>query len=125
MKKEAVLDAVILALRDLGATDGWGDREKLEQALKDGNEISMRLEDEEHGSKRVLTENDPRRRPEVLSVFLELVAVYSWKYQDGKDEDGRVRAFADRLLCNIEGAEGVSHTKHDNPIQDCKTNLVL
>ena len=68
----------------------------------------MQLEDTEHGTGKFVHSGDPRRRPEVLSVFLELAAVYAYKYQGAKDLDGKVKAYAERLLSNIEGAERVS-----------------
>lgn len=111
MKKDEVLNGVMWAIRELGrGEDGEWSKEALEKAIKDANEVGKQLEDKKHGSGSFLKENDPRRRPEVLSVFLELVAVYSYKFQDGKDVDGKVRTLTERLLGNIQGAEAVGHS---------------
>jgi hypothetical protein len=108
MKHEEILQAVMWAVRALGrgSVGGW-EKEGLEKAIKDADEVATCLEDEDHGTGRFITPNDPRTRPEVLGVFLELSAVHAVKYQDGKDESGRVKAFAERLLGRIDGAEGV------------------
>lgn len=111
MKKEAVLDGVMWAVRELGREqDGAWSKEALEKAIKDANEVGKQLEDKKHGTGSFVRTNDPRRRPEVLSVFLELVAVYSYRFQDGRDVDGKVKTLTERLLDNIEGAEAVSHS---------------
>ncbi|KAK3057640.1 hypothetical protein LTR09_001824 [Extremus antarcticus] len=121
LKKDEVLGAVIWALREMGrggmVTDGeveesgsWR-KVGLEKAIKDANEVAVLLEDQEHGTGSAVHANDPRRRPEVLSVFLELTAVYCYKYQDRKDVDGKVRAYVERLLSNIKGAEAPATTE--------------
>ncbi len=108
MKHQEVLEAVMWAVRELGrgAEGGWP-KEGLEKAIKDANELAMCLEDEDHGSGRNLQPGDPRTRPEVLAVFLELVAVYAVKYMDPRDAGDRVRVYVERLLGNIEGVEMV------------------
>ncbi|KAK3681503.1 hypothetical protein LTR37_020896 [Vermiconidia calcicola] len=109
LKNDEVLDAVGWGLRQIAARDGWS-REGLEKALRDAKEVAMQLEDEEHGTGATVRPGDPRRRPEVVGVFLELAAVYAYRFQDGKDGDGKVRAYAERLLSNIQGAEGPTTT---------------
>jgi hypothetical protein len=109
MEKEEVLRAVMWALREVGRGErgGW-EQEGVGKALRDANEIASLLESEGHGSGTYVKKNDPRTRPEVLAIFLELAAVQAWKFQDGMDTDGRVRAFAERLLSNVERAAKVS-----------------
>lgn len=100
LKKPEILDAVMTALRQIAYSDGWSEPSTL-KALRDANEVALQLEDEDHGSGKFLQENDARRRPEVISVFLELAAVYAQKHQEGKDVDGKVKAYAERLLANV------------------------
>lgn len=107
MKKDEVLNAVIWGLREIAQNGEWS-QASLEKAIRDANEVAMQLEDVEHGTGRHVRPGDPRRRPEVLSVVLELAAVYAWRFQDRKDVDGKVKAYTERLLANIEGAERVS-----------------
>ena len=106
LQKDEVLDAVIWALREIASDSQWSE-EGTSKAIRDANEVAMQLEDLEHGTGKFIRPGDPRRRPAVLSVFLELAGVYAWKWQRGRDVDGKVRAFAERLLGCIEGAEGV------------------
>ena len=108
LKKDEVLNAVIWGLREIAQSGEWSE-ESLSKAIRDANEVAMQLEDTEHGSGKYVRVGDPRRMPEVLSVFLELAAVYAWKFQEGKAVDGKVKAYAERLLANIEGAERVGH----------------
>lgn len=107
MKKDDVLNAVIWGLREIAQVGQWSE-ESTSKAIRDANEVAMQLEDTDHGTGTLVPPKDPRRRPEVLSVFLELAAVYAYRYQDGKDVDGKVKAYAERLLSNIENAERVS-----------------
>ncbi|KAK5166600.1 uncharacterized protein LTR77_008143 [Saxophila tyrrhenica] len=116
LRREEVLNAVVWALREMGRAGvnveggevdrGSWERAGLEKAIKDANEIAVLLEEPEHGTGNIVRQGDPRTRPEVLSVFLELNAAYAYRFQDGKDVDGKVRAYTDRLLANIKGAEG-------------------
>lgn len=111
MQKEEVLAGVIYGLHHLAQHDGWSEA-STSKAIRDANEVAMMLEDEDHGTGKFIRDNDPRRRPEVIGVFLELAAVYAWKFQGGKDVDGKVAAYAERLLSNISKAEQVSGLLH-------------
>lgn len=111
MKKNKILNAVIWSLHHIGQMADWSES-ALEKAIRDANEVAMQLEDEEHGTGRFIQANDPRRRPYVLGTFLELAAVQAFKFQDGKDIDGKVKAYSERLLSNIEGHEQVNISLH-------------
>ena len=106
LKRDEVLNGVVWGLHDMAQRGGWSEKATA-KAIKDANEVAMQLESEEHGSGKVLRADDPRKRPDVLGVYLELTAVYAYKHQNGKDVDGKVRAYTERLLANIEGAEQV------------------
>lgn len=101
LRDEGVLRSVVWGLRVSASRNGWlkGDVAK---SIKDSNAVALLLESKEHGTKSVLAENDPRTRPEILGAWLELVAVYAFKFQEGKDtEDGLVRAYAERLVSRL------------------------
>lgn len=103
LDKEEVLENVTWGLHATAQRDGWSEAAVL-KALKAANQVGMLLETEEHGGGRVLHENDARRRPEVIGVFLELAAVHAFRFQDGKDVDGKAKTYAERLLGCIDGA---------------------
>lgn len=106
LQQPAVLKAVILALHKEGQKGGWT-KEGLEKALSDSRSVAQLLESEAHGGGHVVREGDLRQDPRVVGVFLELSAVYAWKFQGGEDVDGKVRAYTERLMYNIGGARTV------------------
>ena len=103
---EEVLEGVVWGLHVTAQRDGWSEESTL-KALKAANQVALLLESEEHGGGRHLRQNDPRQRPEVLGVFLELAAVHAYRYLDAKDVDGKVKTYAARLLGCIDGATQV------------------
>lgn len=108
LTRPEVLDGVLLALRKLGRKDDWS-QESMEKAIALSRELAQLLEMEMHGGHgKVAKESDLRRNPRVIGVFLELSAVFAEKHQGGKDVDGRVRAYVERLLYNLDGAKEVS-----------------
>ena len=104
LKDPEVLEQVIWSLRQIAQNGEWNE-EATAKAIKDANEVASQLESDVHGTGRHLAQDDPRRSPYVLGIFLELASVYAWRFKGGEDDDGKVKAFADRLLSNI--AEGV------------------
>ena len=106
MKKDQVLNAVMWSLHHIAQNDEWSEAATA-KAIKDANEVASQLEDEEHGTGKYVQANDPRMRPYVLGTFLELASVNAYKFQDRKDLDGKVRAYSERLLSNMEGHEKV------------------
>lgn len=103
LDSEDVLENVMWGLHATAQRDGWTE-EGVSKALKAANQVALLLETEEHGGGRLLSERDPRQRPEVLGVFLELVAVQAYRFQNGQDVDGKVKAYTERLLGCIDGA---------------------
>ncbi|KAF2170975.1 hypothetical protein M409DRAFT_63978 [Zasmidium cellare ATCC 36951] len=104
LNNEHVLRSVISGLHELAVGSDWSES-ATGRALRDANVVSLLLESEEHGTGRKLTPNDPRTRPEVLGVFLELTAVYAYKFEEAKDTQGLVKAYAGRLLSNLKDRE--------------------
>ncbi|KAK4542289.1 hypothetical protein LTR36_006942 [Oleoguttula mirabilis] len=110
LQSEQILEHVIWGLHMTAQRDGEWSEEAVLKALKAANQLGLLLETEEHGGGRYLREHDPRRRAEVLGVFLELAAVHAYKFQGGKDVDGKVKIYAERLLGCIDGAaQPLSH----------------
>ncbi|KXL47677.1 hypothetical protein M433DRAFT_111160 [Acidomyces richmondensis BFW] len=98
-----VLNNVIYGLRTLAQKDGWSE-EALGKALKDSQQIAILLEMKEHGGGGIIKTNDARGRKEVIGVFLELAAMHAYKFQNGKDVDGKVKMYAERLMDRLEFA---------------------
>lgn len=101
-----VLNNVIYGLRTLAQKDGWSE-EALGKALKDSQQIAILLEMKEHGGGGIIKTNDARGRKEVIGVFLELAAMHAYKFQNGKDVDGKVKMYAERLMDRLEFASQV------------------
>jgi hypothetical protein len=100
LKNDTVLEALLLAIRRRASTGGF-QRIATTAALKYGTEVADLLETEEHGTARVLGANDPRTRPQVIGLFLELVAA-NVQSTGGKDVDGVVKSYAQKLLGRIK-----------------------
>jgi hypothetical protein len=89
---------VMLWMSLKGVQSNWNKGET-RKALAWAEEVAMLMEDEKHiGSRSLHGENDSRIRPEILGILLELSAVRALKHQDGKDVDGKVAKYAERLL---------------------------
>lgn len=110
LQRPEVFEGVLLALRSIGQADGWS-QESLERALKASRDVAQLLEMDTHGGGIQMKPDDRRKDPRVIGAYLELSAVFAERYQNGKDLDGRVRAYADRLLYNISHAEKVRKPK--------------
>ena len=97
LKNDNILSLTLWGLHEHAQAAQW-DEERLNKALRYSVEIAQLLESEEHGSGRRILPNDPRTRPTTIAVFLELYAVLAQKYKGGKDVDGNVKKYADRLM---------------------------
>ncbi len=107
LKDEAVLSHVMWALHDLAQRDAWS-AEATEKAMKWASLVGLLLETEEHGGGKTRRAGDSRQRPEVIGVVLELAAVRAYKHQGGKDIDGKVKMYTERLLACIGDQAQVS-----------------
>lgn len=67
------------------------------KALAMAEQIADLLEDEKHCGRAFVGATDPRARPEVVGVLLELAAAHA-KLSGGTDEDGKVEIYSKRLL---------------------------
>ena len=102
LQVEGVLERSLWGLHHLAQTNEWG-KEAMSKAMVYAQKLSNLMETKHHGGGWFLRQNDPRRRPEVIGVFLELAAVYAYKHLDGKDVDGSVMMYAERLMDCIHG----------------------
>jgi hypothetical protein len=98
LKNDAVLN--LNALRETASLENW-EKTRLEKALKQADDLAELLESADHGSGRKLSPNDPRTRPAVIGLFLELHAVYAQQYQNGQDVNGKVKAYATRFMATF------------------------
>jgi hypothetical protein len=101
-----VLNQVLNALRETASLENW-EKTRLEKALKQADDLAELLESADHGSGRKLSPDDPRTRPAVIGLFLELHAVYAQQYQNGQDVNGKVKAYATRFMATFEQSHQV------------------
>jgi hypothetical protein len=98
LKNPEVVAEFMWRIQDKAYLKNW-DAKETKQALSWAEMVSDMLEDERHaGSKTIAGEADPRVRPEVTGIMLQLAAVRAAKHLDGKDEGGKVADYAERLL---------------------------
>jgi hypothetical protein len=100
LKREEVLRNVIWGLHSQAQRNNWS-ASAVHKALAEARQLALMLEAEEHGTGRALTRDDPRQRPEIIGVFLELAAVNAYKHQDKTDKGGVLAAYTTRLLSCI------------------------
>lgn len=78
--------------------NGWR-RTDTAKALERVERVAIMLEEPTHAGKLpVGSTSDPRNKPEIIGVLLELAAVRASKHLNGKDEDGKVADYARRLV---------------------------
>jgi hypothetical protein len=96
LKNNNILEALLLAVRRRASKNDFS-KPATQVALKHGSEIADLLETEQHGTAKVLALDDPRIRPQVIGLFLELAAVNA-QLNGGKDDSGVVKSYAQKLL---------------------------
>jgi len=80
------------------ATDADWNEKQTKQALVWAEMVADMLEDPRHSGSRIVSEADPRILPEVIGVLLQLASIRVSKNLEGRDEDGKVAKYAERLL---------------------------
>lgn len=100
LKREEILRNVVWGLHSHAQNADWSEG-AVRKSLAEARQLALMLEAEEHGSGKVLVRDDPRQRPEVIGVFLELAAVNAYKHHDKTDQGGVLTAYATRLLSCI------------------------
>ena len=111
LRRPEILRLVVFGLHDHAQRGEWG-FESVKDALGLARNVSNMLESEVHGNGSRLLANDPRRKPEILGVFLELAAVNAQLYQDGQDRGDAVKAYTSRLLSCLD-----EHSKQPTGLQ--------
>lgn len=90
---------VMWACRAQARLSGW-EEEETEKALRYAEHVARLLD----GRRKTAGHGDPRVQPDVIAVVLELAAMRAVRHQDGKDVDGKVLAYSQRLMANANRA---------------------
>jgi hypothetical protein len=100
LKRDEVLRNVIWGLHSQAQRHNWS-ASAVHKGLAEARQLALMLEAEEHGTGKVLARDDPRQRPEIIGVFLELAAVNAYKHEGKTDKSGVLAAYTTRLLSCI------------------------
>lgn len=73
---------------------------KARKSLAMAEQVAALLESEAHCGGPIRGSTDPRTRPEVIGILLELACAASTQ-QPGMDANGKVNMYADRLIANM------------------------
>lgn len=84
---------------------GWDDQVAVEKALKYAEGILELCEDPRHTGGRMITALDPRARPEVVGTVVLLASVNAKRFHEGKDEDGKIRRYAEKMMALWSNAD--------------------
>lgn len=106
LKNDTVLSQVLWGLHRSAQLEDW-DEKRLRKAIRQADELAQLLESDDHGAGKKIAENDPRTRPATIGVFLELAAVNSYKFYAGRDQDGSVKRYSDRLMACFQSSNEV------------------
>ncbi|KAI9802367.1 MAG: hypothetical protein M1833_001873 [Piccolia ochrophora] len=87
---------VLWGLREEVMAASWEDA-TTDSTLRRAEAVCALLDDKEHCGGQQISSSDPRVRPEVVGVLLELAAVRALRRYGGKDEDGMVALYVERL----------------------------
>ncbi|GAB7347103.1 hypothetical protein MBLNU459_g3231t1 [Dothideomycetes sp. NU459] len=124
LKNDTVLNQVLWGLHRSAQLGEW-DEKRLRKAIRQADELAQLLEADDHGSGRKLSQNDPRTRPATIGVYLELAAVNSYKFYAGRDHDGSVKKYADRLMACFQNSSelGQQQATHQGPQYEIMSKL--
>ena len=86
-----MLGAVLKAQKE-----SWG-KESVEEGARFARQVWDLLWDERHRVVRP-AKMDPKMRPEIVGILVEMLAARAVKVGEGKDEGGEVRKYVERLL---------------------------
>ena len=77
---------------------GWGAGEGVARALRYAEGVVELCEDPRHTGGRGITAEDARTRPEVFGTVLLLASVKGARFDGGRDEGGKVRKYAEKMM---------------------------
>lgn len=83
------------------AQSSW-DVKETHQQLERVEALALLLEDERHAGDFKIAERDPRVRPELIGIMLQLSSVLAEMQNRRRDRDGRVLKYASRLRAVME-----------------------
>ncbi|KAF2153425.1 hypothetical protein K461DRAFT_321080 [Myriangium duriaei CBS 260.36] len=102
VRTKHVRRAAVRGMRQTAEHGGWS-KESVDRAVRHAEEVLLSFEDARHVGK-LSAKVDPLIDPLLMAAWLELYAVRAYKYNDGKDEDGKVRVYFDRLVRRFDPA---------------------
>ena len=98
LRNPSLVNKIVGKIQKTAMVSDW-DVKETKKALAWVEMVSVMLEDKRHvGGRVVSSKDDPRTSPELIGILLELSAVRAARHLDSKDEDGKVEAYARRLL---------------------------
>jgi hypothetical protein len=97
LSEPAIRHAIFLSIR-INAKDSDWDKNVTEKSLKQIQTVLELMEKPEHCGSRIVSDSDPRAEPVAIGVPLELAARRAKTQFGGKDEDGLVATYANRLI---------------------------
>ncbi|KAK5167309.1 hypothetical protein LTR04_007288 [Oleoguttula sp. CCFEE 6159] len=114
LRKLPLVESVMWSARKKAQEGNW-DNASTEKALKYAEQVAALMETEAHGTGRLLQKADPRKAPSVIGFLLELAAVRAYKHTGGKDVDGKVKKYAERLLAALPAPSETSEAREEMP----------
>ncbi|KAF2492495.1 hypothetical protein BU16DRAFT_515495 [Lophium mytilinum] len=106
LRRPAILESVLAGIHEKASSSGF-DAATTKKALSLAEQVTELLEQPAHKAKGRIEFGDPRASPLVIAVPLELAAARVALHLDGKDEDGKVAKYANRLMASFK-QEGFS-----------------
>ena len=97
LKNPSVFEEVMLAYHTKAQNAGWKG-EEVDRALRQAEHAVFMLEAKEHKPKSKDGTIDPRRKPEVVGILLELAAVRSVRNLDKVDQGQKVADYVAKVL---------------------------
>ena len=108
LREVATVRAVMHACRDRALLSNW-ERRETAGALACAENVATLLEEKEHCASHRGTGPDPRTQQDIIAVIVELAGMRVKKHQGGKDMDGKLKTYTQRLMPNVRrvAPEGV------------------
>lgn len=104
LKNRDVVREVMLGAHLRAQQAGW-EEVPTRKALAQAEQVAELLEDPAHTGGSKVGKTDPRAQPDIIGIVLELAGVRASRHLSGKDEDGKVLAYAERLIATWGNAD--------------------
>jgi hypothetical protein len=104
---------IFQSIRINAKESGW-EKNVTEKSLKQAQTVLELMEKPAHCGSRIVSDSDPRAEPVAIGLPLELTARRAKTQFKGKDEDGLVATYANRLITALgqQKTELVRHLSH-------------